>query len=376
MIDPIKILQRAWQILWNYRTLWIFGLILALAVGGSSGGNGGNNNGVQWREENQNRTYEPPSYDSPQEFFRDAGREMQKLFKEGIPEADIPGEDIPSFLWTLGGFIAFMFLVGIIVSIAYYVSVTAVIRMVDEYENTGTKLTWREGWRIGWSRTAWRVFLINLIVNLPGLLFFLALLGTGLAFLMAVGNGNMNFNPVLIVILIGLLFLSIFAVVILSFVLSLLRPFFWRVAVLEDAGVNESLRRGWAMARANWKNAGLMWLVMIGLGIVWIPVSIIAVLITLPVILVTGGIAALIAALPGLLLVGLFSTFLAGPLPWIAAGLFVLPLFFVIAFSPWLLLGSWQQVFTSTVWTLTYREIKALPALMAPVIDDLEPVGD
>jgi hypothetical protein len=26
-----------------------------------------------------------------------------------------------------------------------------------------------------------------------------------------------------------------------------------------------------------------------------------------------------------------------------------------------LVLGSWQAVFTSSVWTLTYREIKALP---------------
>jgi hypothetical protein len=373
MIDPIKILQRAWQILWNYRALWVFGLILALAVGGSSGGNGGNNS-AQWREEN--RTYQPPSYDSPQEFFDDVGRQMDKLFQEGIPQADIPGEDIPTFLWTIAGFIAFMFLVGIIVSVAYYVSVTAVIRMVNEYENTGTKLTWREGWRIGWSRTAWRVFLINLIVNLPGLLFFLALLGTGLAILIAVGNGNMTFNPVIVVILIGLLLLSIFAVVVLSFILGLLRPFFWRVAVLEDASVSESLRRGWARTRENWKSVGLMWLVMIGLGIVWAIVSLVAALITLPIVLITGGIAAVVAAIPGLLLVGLFSTFLAGPLPWIAAGLFVLPLFFVIAFSPWLLLGSWQQVFASTTWTLTYREIKAVPALMAPVINDLEPVGD
>ena len=36
-MDPIKILKRAWQILWSYRTLWVFGLILALAGAGSSG---------------------------------------------------------------------------------------------------------------------------------------------------------------------------------------------------------------------------------------------------------------------------------------------------------------------------------------------------
>ena len=128
------------------------------------------------------------------------------------------------------------------------------------------------------------------------------------------------------------------------------------------------------MVRENWKNAGIMWLVMIGLGIAWIPVSIIAAIVTIPVIIVTAAAAALVVAIPALLLVGLFSLFLSGPLPWIAAGLFVLPLFSIIAFSPWLLLGSWKTVYTSTVWTLTYREIKALPSLVPET--EPEPVGD
>jgi hypothetical protein len=187
-------------------------------------------------------------------------------------------------------------------------------------------------------------------------------------------NGNMNFTAVSIVSMIGLVFTSICAVIIVSIFLGLLRHFFWRVAVLEDAGVGESLRRGFALVREHWKSVGIMWLVMIGLGIAWIVVSIIAIIVTIPVVILTGIAATLVAAVPYLLLVGLFSLFLGGPLPWIAAALFVLPLFFIIAFSPWLLLGSWQTVFTSTVWTLTYREIKALPAV-APEAEPV-PVGD
>ena len=49
--------------------------------------------------------------------------------------------------------------------------------MVDEYENTGTKMTVREGFRIGWSRTAWRLFLINLIVNLARHTLFRSIVG-------------------------------------------------------------------------------------------------------------------------------------------------------------------------------------------------------
>lgn len=370
MIDPIKILQRAWHILWNYRTLWVFGLILALAGGSSY--NGGGNNGVQWRENGHSFETTPP--ENLQEAFSVLSRELNKLFREGIPDAHITGEALTAFLWVIGVFVVFMILVGIGMAIVRYVSEAAVIRMVDEYENTNTRMTFREGFRIGWSRTAWRLFLINLIVNLPLILFFLILLITGVIVFLAVINGNAAFSAASIVSMIGLVFLAVFVVIILSIFLGLLRHFFWRVCALEDAGVGESLRRGFAMVRENWKSVGLMWLVMIGLGIAWIIVSIIAIIITIPIVILTGLVAVVVIALPFFLLLGLFSLFLTGPLPWIAAGLFVLPPFFIIAFSPWVLLGSWQSVYTSTVWTLTYRELKALPAV-APQAEPV-PVGD
>jgi hypothetical protein len=369
MIDPVKILRRAWHILWNYRALWVFGLILALVAGGTSSGG---NNGMQWQEDSQNN--QMPSYGSFQEFLNDLNQQIEKLFTQGIPELDISGEALTTFLWVVGAFVLFMLLVSIVMTIAYYVSETAIIRMVDEYEHSGDKITLREGFRLGWSRTSWRLFLINLIVHLPGIIFFLILLITGVTIFLSVVNGNMTFTPVSIAATVGLVILGVVAVVILSVVLYLVRPFFWRVSVFENLGVSESLRRGFAMVRENWKNVGLMWLVMIGLGIAWIVVSLIAIIITIPVVIVTSIIAAIVVAVPGLLLLGVFSMFLSGPLPWIAAALFILPLFFLIAFSPWLLLGSWQTVYTSTVWTLTYREIKALPTIAPPA--EVVPVGD
>jgi len=371
MIDPIKILQRAWHILWNYRALWIFGLIIALAAGGSSG-NSGSNNSAQYQE--QGHSYQAPSYGSVQEFFQDVGRQWDRLLQQGIPEANLSGEAVTALIRVVIAFIVFMIIVGILMAIARYVSETAVIRMVDEYENSGNKMTVREGFRLGWSRTAWRLFLINLIVSLPVISLLLVMLIAGVTIFFAVTSGNVTFAAASVVTMVVLAFLAIFAVIILSLILGLLRPFFWRAAALEDLGVIDSLRGGFAMVRENWKNAGLMWLVMIGLGIAWAIVSIIAAIITIPLVIVTAGIAVLVVAIPGLLLVGIFSLFLSGYLPWIAAALFVLPLFFVIAFSPWVLLGSWQKVYSSTVWTLTYREIKALPAL-APVTD-IQPVGD
>jgi len=368
-MDPIKILRRAWYILWSYRALWVFGLVLALAAGSSSG-SGGNNN-VQWREEANNP---PPTPQSMQEAFRDFQRELNRLFEQGIPHMNITGRDLSTFLWVVGAFIAVMLIAGIVVAIARYVSETAVIRMVDEYEGSGNKMTVRQGFRIGWSRTAWRLFLINLIVSLPAIALVLVLLIAGVVIYFAVVNGNANFAAFSVVSSIALVFITIFVVVVLTILLHLLRNFFWRICVLENASVRESLQRGFAMVLENWKNVGLMWLVMIGLGILWAIASIILFIITIPLVVVTAVVAALVAAAPYLLLVGAFSLLLNGILPWIAAGLFVAPLFFTIAFSPWLLLGSWQTVYTSTVWTLTYREIKALPAI-APQAE-IVPVGD
>jgi hypothetical protein len=370
-MDPVKILKRAWYILWSYRALWIFGLVLALAAG-SSTGRGSGNNSVQYQQNSGEPQQVSPQ--SMQEAFREFSQEIEKLFKEGIPESHISGAALTAFLWVIGAFVLVMLIVGIVVAIARYVSETAVIRMVDEYESTNNKMTIRQGVRIGWSNTSWRLFLINLIVNLPAIALVSVLLIAGIGIYFAVVNGNANFAAVSVVSAIVLGFITIFVVVILTILLHLLRNFFWRICVLENASVSESLQRGFAFVLENWKNVGLMWLVMIGLGIVWAVASIILIIITIPVVIVTAIIAVLVAALPFLLFVGVFSTFLGGVLPWIAGGLFVAPLFFPIAFSPWLLLSSWQSVYTSTVWTLTYREIKALPAI-APQAEPV-PVGD
>lgn len=358
-MDPVKILKRAWNILWNYRALWVFGLILALATAGSSGG--GSNSGTRYSVDSENQQMPLPQ--ELRQGMEEFTREMERIFREGPGQADLPisREELTALLWVAVIFTLVMIVLGVIVAIARYVSETAVIRMVDEYEGTDTKMTVRQGFRIGWSRTSWRLFLINLIVSLPAILLMLVLLAVGIGIFFAVENGNLVFTPFSVIAMIGVVFLVIFAVVILSIFLNLLRHFVWRISALEGLGVQESFRRGWALVRENWKSVGLMWLVMVGLGIVWAIASIILAIITLPVVLVTAAVAFAVSAIPALLLVGLFHLFLGNVLAWVLGILFILPLFFTIAFFPWLVLGSWQAVFTSTVWTLTYREVKAMP---------------
>jgi hypothetical protein len=379
-MDPIKILKRSWHILWSYRALWVFGLILAMAGAGSSGSNGSNSssryeaNSQGNQQQQHSEDFNPEDF---KQFLKEAPQEMEKVLSEGLEEIGIPAEDLNTLIWIAVIFVVFSVMLSLMIAILRYVAETAVIRMVDEYENTGAKMTVREGFRIGWSRTSWRLFLINLIVNLPMILTMLLMLGLGIMVFMSFTQGSKEAGMISVVVSAAILFLVFFVVAIVSIFLGLLRHFFWRACALENLTVREALSRGFQMARQNWKNVGIMWLVMIGLGIVWMIVSVIAFILTLPVVAVTAVAGALVAIIPALLTGGLTSLFLHGWLPWIVGGLFVLPLFFTIAFSPWLLLQGWQTVFTSTVWTLVYRELKALPALTPQAVDEtpLPPVS-
>ncbi len=357
-MDPVKILKRSWTILWSYRALWVFGLILAMAGAGSQGNNSTDFSGSDSGPQNNE-----PLPEDMREAFEEARQEFQTLVEQGPSEIGITDAEWTALLWIAVIFVLFSVILSIALAIARYVSETAVIRMVDQYEASGTKMTVREGFQTGWSRTSWHLFLINLLVNLPLILFMLVLLIIGGIILAVMSSAGETPATFVIIITVASVALMGFVVAILSILLALLRNFFWRVSALEDVGVRESLRRGFQMAREQWKNIGIMWLVMIGLGIAWAIVSVIAVIVLLPVVLVTIVAAALAAAIPVLVVYGLASLFLSGWLPWAVGVLFALPLFFTVAFSPWLLLGSWQTVFTSTVWTLVYRELKALPAL-------------
>ena len=375
-MDPVKILKRAWNIVWNYRVLWIFGFILALTASGSSGGSG--NNGSRYSV-NQREEFRMPS--NMQREFDSVGEAFEELFTYGIPalerELHLPSGELGKMLWVGVAFVFVMFIYGLLMAVVRYVTETSVIRMVDEYEASDTKLSFREGWRLGWNRRAWRLFLINLIVNIPTflLLAFFAITGFVVyktATASRFGSGGMwaSWAGIIAVVLVVL-----FVFMLLMVFLNLLRHFFWRTAALENLGVGDSFRAGYQLFRENWKDVGIMWLVMVGVGIAWAIVSIIAIVITLPLIAITVVAGAVVAAIPGLVLVGFFSIFLSGYLPWIAGGLFVLPLFFTVGFSPWILLNGLTLIYSSTVWTLVYRELRALPELASlgePEIVEIE----
>jgi len=169
-----------------------------------------------------------------------------------------------------------------------------------------------------------------------------------------------------IVFAIGLGFLSLFLMIVVAIFLTLLRNFFVRAAALEGLGVKASLQFGWEMFRRNWKSAGLMLLVMVGIGIAFGITGLIVFFLLIPAYIVLLIPAALAAGVPALIAYGIASIFTSGPLVWVIAVLSAIPLFFTVLFAPLMLFSGWYKIYESNIWTLTYREIKAMESLAAP----------
>jgi hypothetical protein len=314
-MDHMKVLKRAWETVWRYRALWIFGIILALTTAGGltppgDGGGGGGGNG----------------------------------------RVEPGGED---FL------------------VARFVSETALIRMVDDHEETGEQHSVRQGFRIGWSRTAWRMFLINLVVGLPTTLAFILLFLLALVPLLLWITGSTPAGVVGTVGSIGLFFAVLFLAIVVGTALSVLLHFFRRACALEQLGVLESIRAGFGLVRRHLVDVGVMWLIMAGLRIALMILAIPIFILLLPatiLLIIVGGV---VGGIPALLVGGIASLFLEGAVPWILAAVIGIPIFALVLGVPWMFLGGLVEVFRSSVWTLTYRELHALEGLEADV--EIEP---
>jgi hypothetical protein len=341
-MDHMKILKRAWGILWSYRVLWIFGVLLALTSGGA-GGNGGIGN---YRFNDGNN----PGSIFPRQEWRGVERFFGHLFS-----ADMVGTWV-----TIGiAVLCLILLLAVLGRILYYVSHVALIRMVDEHERSGEKVGFRQGWRLGWSRAAWRLFLIDLLLYLPLIVIMFGMIGCGLLFLFSSGvlEGN-DPRPAGIVGLIGMVFVVIMLALVVSVGVSLVQSIIRRYAVLENAGVMDSLRGGLGLIRRRFVDVFLMWLFLVGLTIAYT-------IVLIPVILILLLVAGLLGG--GLGLAGYFGVqAIAGQGPAIVTALLLgLPALLLILIVPATFIEALRQVFGSTVWTLAYRELAQAPVLEA-----------
>jgi len=382
-MDTIQILKKSLSLVWRYRALWLFGALLALTVSNALwlGFTPNREGGVM-----QNKiiflvsTVYFPGQGVTIDFRGLDGPVVRIEGLEPVRIQDLSKVVSLSDVWALLISIGVLVLISALLAILLrYTSLAALIRMVDENERSGKMVSVRRGLRLGWSRVAGKLFLIDLAITLPlilvfGLLFFLA---TSPLFLLGVESLGESWVTVLgisLLTLAGLILFTILAIAI-AFILSITRPVMRQACAVDGLGVGASIRQGFSLLKIRFDKVFITWLVWLAIRFAWAILIIPAILILSPLLLFTMLAGIVIGAIPALLAAGIASLFVSPIFAWIIGAIFGLPLFALVTFSPIIFLNGLVQVFMSSFWTLSYREFRPLASAVSQPVNKPEPVG-
>jgi hypothetical protein len=295
------VLKRAWQIIWKFKVLWIFGI---LASCGQASTSGGSNSGYRFSVQESNV--------SPQ---------VERFFSRLNP-----------------AIIGTLIVIGIIVILALVVIAillgtvgrVGLIRGTMKAEQGADRLTFGELWRDGLAYF-WRVFGLNLVIGLIVVGVILAIFIIGI---------------ILTGLTLGLFLLCLIPVI------CLIVPVMWAVSVIieqanvalvvENLSITEAIKRGWKVV---WDNIGTMivmsLILILGVGIVG------GIIIGLPLLVVAAPAAIGVAT---------------GTAEAIRNGLIVSGLLFIVYLPFLLALSGILRAYTSSAWTLTYLRVTNKPS--------------
>lgn len=327
-----RILKRSLDITWRHKILWIFG-ILAVMFGAGSGGSGSPGNSGSGFQQQWDRS-QMPHWGGPWDQWANVQW-----------EAIVP--IIAAVVAVLVMFGIALLIIGVIVR---YTSEGALIGMVEEIEETEAT-TFKSGLQRGWRRFL-RLFATDLFIGIAGFITVIAILlimglGAGLvvaapaALLISMG-GAAKVIGIIWAVALGFLFLLVFIVAMIAFaaVMTLVREYTFRASVLNLEGIFDAIKAGWRLFRTQMRESLLMWLLLLGINIVFgllmIPLFIIGIVAT---------------ALSGVAGYGVTEQI---PVAILAA----LPAFLVMIGVAIFIHGVYY-VFKSTVWTLTFRELES-----------------
>ncbi len=359
MFDIGKILKRAWGILWDYKILWAFGFLMVLTgAGSSSGGGGGGSTGYRFH----NSGTQNYNFDRLPGLMSGWSYSLQKWFTENIGPWFVNEQaTLHTITWIIIGIAIFSVVIGLLFALVRYPAETAVMRMVDENEKTGSKVSFKQGWKLGWNIRAFRMWLIDTILATPGLIIaILIMVGILVTINRAAVGAISNINIAMFGAWVLLAIVLFLPVALLMIVLGMLRQMVVRFAAIDGLSFGESFVKGWALFKMRFKDVLITWLVMVGIGIGVGFAMILVALVLVPayaVMVIPGTVA---AAIPGAIAYAITTLFSAQVWPWIVGGLVALPVFLMVVFSPLSFVSGWVTIFSSNVWTLAFRQMKAI----------------
>ncbi len=364
------ILEKAWKMLWHYRALWLFGAVVAL-VGANlihyPGPLPDPEDDAQWIKIklSQATTVRVPGRDMTIDLTGPGGvriitsegaswQEFRDLLEEADREASV---NLWPILIELAVIVALSLLLG---TVARYVAETALIRMVDEAEATGKHLSVRAGLRRGFSSRAGRLFLLDLAAGILCAVAFVVFFGLAIApILLAIGSRE----AILVTVgvgTVGLLILAMTLWIAAGLALSLVLQPIRRACVLEDQGPWASIRQSAVIIKHHFKEVGLVWLIWMGIRLVWIPLGMLILILLAPVLLLTILAGVVAGGVPAALVGAVSSLFAGGVTPWIMGVLAGLPIFIVVMMSPLLFVSGLVEIYLSSIWTLAYHDLRGM----------------
>jgi len=320
-IDYGNILTRAFQITKNHRSLWLYGVILAITSGGGS------------------NYFQYISNFSDLNKGKNTSQSLSLLknnsfmVKSGSLALFSSKDSATSILLIIGLVVLLAVVVTLVFLLLQYISQAALIGMVEEIEGSG-KTSIKAGFSIGWKKW-WRLLAITLIVSIPAFLISLLIaliLATPSIFAFVYQKTVLGWILAVPAAIIWIL-LIIAVVVLLGIVIT----YASRYAVINGLKVIDSVKSGYFLLRQKIGPSLFLWLISIALGMAY-------------------GIASTVVFF--VLAIILFPIFLLlySINQWLVlAGL---PLAIIAIFGLIFISGLFQAYF-STYWTLSFKELTA-----------------
>ena len=312
-MDYGYVIKRAWQIIWKFKVLWIFGILASCGQASSTGGS--------------NWSYSFSNQDTNFNF------QVQHFFNQLTPG---------SIALLIGLAVLFSLVVVVIVILLGTIGRVGLIRGTTKAEQGAERLTFGELWRDGLAYF-WRVFGLNLLIGIS--IFLAAMIMIFAGILLTVGT------------------LGLFALCLLP-LMCLLIPLTWAVyvvveqanvaLVVENIGIIEAIKRGWQVV---WSNIGSM------------------IVMSLVLILGVSLVGGLIIGLPLIVIaVPVMVGFANGSAEAIRNGAIVSGIFFIIYLPVLVALSGILRAYITSAWTLTYLRLTRKPAqnqLDVPIVPEI-----
>jgi hypothetical protein len=166
----------------------------------------------------------------------------------------------------------------------------------------------------------------------------------------------------------GLLLVAIGVVIVAATVASLLTRLAHQACALDGLTATGAIGEAFRVLWQHPKDAGLMWLIVLGLKLGWAVAMV-------PVVLLLLGAGLMIGGFPALAAGGLAGLAATVDVPVFVALALGIPIFLLVLFGPLVLLGGLREVLISSLWTLSYQELQGLESCESEAVPTLKASG-